>query len=171
MSLTEDLLTILGSYHQGYSLMRRRMRGYQDHSFSRSVKEASGPTLRVVLSRLKKQGLVKNERGIWNITDKGKEYLKKKLFFRKHKKRVNASNKSKSRRLIVAFDIPEYKRRERDWLRIELKNLGFEMLQKSVWFGPAPLPKDFVITVKEFGILEFLKFFKAEEQEVVHGNK
>ena len=169
MSLIEDLLTILGSYHQGYSLMRRRMHGYEDHSFSRSVKEASDSSLRVVLSRLKKQGLVKNERGLWNITDKGKEYLKKKLFFRKHKKRLNAPNKS--RRLIVAFDIPEYKRRERDWLRIELKNLGFKMLQKSVWFGPAPLPNDFVITIKEFGILEFLKFFKAEEQEVIHGNK
>lgn len=38
--------------------------------------------------------------------------------------------------MIVIFDIPEKQRVERDRLRRKLKELGFGMLQKSVWISP-----------------------------------
>jgi len=36
-------------------------------------------------------------------------------------------------RLIVLFDIPQHKAHVRDSLRRLLKNLGFEMVQRSIW--------------------------------------
>lgn len=47
---------------------------------------------------------------------------------------------------IVAFDIPEQKARLRDALRKKLKNLGFGMLQESIWISP----HDFVADLREF---------------------
>ena len=69
--------------------------------------------------------------------------------------------------MIVAFDIPERFKKERHWLRGELRGLGFEMLQKSVWFGSAPLPIGFVETLGTLRLLEFIKFFDAKEADIV----
>lgn len=165
MPLTNDLLTIISGYHEGYRLMRRRMHG---HSYGRNISghfaSASEPTLRVTLSRLKKRGLVQNKRGIWFITEKGLEYLSKKSLL---KLPFSKSNQGKPKNMIVAFDIPENFKKERNWLRAALKNLSFKMLQKSVWFGPAPLPSDLIFALKEIKILNFIKFFKAEESDIV----
>ena len=68
--------------------------------------------------------------------------------------------------MIVAFDVPERKRSQRDWLRAELKILGFIQLQKSVWFGPAPLPKTFILAVRDIHLLQYIKFYRANEYEV-----
>jgi len=45
--------------------------------------------------------------------------------------------------------------------------LGFEPIQKSVWFGPAPLPEDFLESLSELNLLPFLKFFRTTEEELV----
>lgn len=41
---------------------------------------------------------------------------------------------------IVLFDIPENKRRYRDYLRKILKEVGFHEFQKSIWAYPFPVP-------------------------------
>jgi len=61
---------------------------------------------------------------------------------------------------IVIYDIPHEKKRERDWFRRQLKNLGFIMVQISVWVGPSPLPKEFIDYVKFIGLKNQLKTFK-----------
>ena len=45
--------------------------------------------------------------------------------------------------VIFSFDIPEKERVKRAWVRGVLKNLGFTMIQQSVWLGKGPLPKQF----------------------------
>lgn len=47
---------------------------------------------------------------------------------------------------IVVFDIPQKKALLRDTLRKKLKNLGFGMLQESIWVSP----HDFVTDLREF---------------------
>ena len=69
--------------------------------------------------------------------------------------------------MIVAFDVPEHERYKRDWLREELLVLGFEPIQKSVWFGPSPLPENFVRELGSRELLSYLKFFRAREEELV----
>ena len=68
--------------------------------------------------------------------------------------------KTLPKNLIIMYDIPYEKRKERDWFRRHLRKLNYIMIQKSVWVGPSPLPKDFVDYVKSVGLLNQLKIFK-----------
>src|SRR3989344_5254871 len=56
--------------------------------------------------------------------------------------------KSSPKNLIVMYDIPHEKKKERDWFRRQLVNFDYIMIQKSVWVGPSPLPKEFMDYVK-----------------------
>jgi len=65
--------------------------------------------------------------------------------------------------LIVVYDFPDSKRKERDWFRRHLQKFEYLMVQKSVWVGPSPLPKDFLHYVKSIGLSNQLKTFKLVE--------
>ncbi len=68
--------------------------------------------------------------------------------------------KDATKNLIVIYDIPEEKKKERDWFRRHLKKFNYVMIQRSVWVGPSPLPKDFLNYVKSIGLKDKLKTFK-----------
>lgn len=68
--------------------------------------------------------------------------------------------KSAPKDLIVMYDIPEDKKKERDWFRRQLINFDYVMIQRSVWVGPSPLPKDFLKYVSELGLNGQFKTFK-----------
>ncbi len=73
--------------------------------------------------------------------------------------------------MIISFDIPETKHSLRDKLRSDLMALGFVMLQKSLWFGPGPLPEEFLEELDHARILKCLKFFEAREADIVGAEK
>ena len=62
--------------------------------------------------------------------------------------------------LIVMYDIPKDKKKEREWFRRHLQKFDYIMVQKSVWVGPSPLPKDFLAYVKKIGLLNQLRTLK-----------
>lgn len=64
------------------------------------------------------------------------------------------------RDLVVMYDIPKDKRKERNWFRRHLHKFGYIMIQKSVWVGPSPLPRDFLNYVKHIGLLNQLVTLK-----------
>lgn len=68
--------------------------------------------------------------------------------------------KESPKNLIVMFDIPEAKKAEREWFRFHLRKFDYEMIQKSVWVGPSPLPKDFLDYIKDIKLKECIKTFK-----------
>ncbi len=130
--------------------------------------------LRVALSRLKKRGLVENSAGIWSATKKGRGYIMNKIakvtgqnFIKCNHKKYDAKIRNRPKNMIISFDIPEIYRRKRDWLRIELVSLGFGALHKSVWFGPAPLPKEFIEALNDMKIIKHIKFFRASNYDIV----
>jgi len=170
MSLIDNLLTVLASYSGGYRPRRQRMRGYppEPKRQAKNYLEIKENTLRKTFSRLKARGLAENREGNWFITKKGKEYISRKLSdpFR-HQGGYSQTLRARPKTMIIAFDIPESKRRCRAWLRAELRLLGFEPLQKSVWLGPAPLPKEFIKALNGLSLLAYLKFFRASEVDVV----
>lgn len=69
-------------------------------------------------------------------------------------------NKNTPKNLLLIYDIPETRKKERDWFRRQLKNFDFIMIQKSVWVGPSPLPEDFLIYLKRIGLRKEFKTFK-----------
>lgn len=70
---------------------------------------------------------------------------------------------SDPKNLLLIYDIPEAMKRERDWFRRQLVTFGFIMIQRSVWVGPSPLPKEFLSYLKEIKIGDNLKTFKLEK--------
>ena len=68
--------------------------------------------------------------------------------------------KTAPKNLIVMYDIPHEKKKEREWFRRQLKKFNYIMIQKSVWVGPSPLPINFLAYVKSIGLSGQLKTFK-----------
>ncbi|MBI5732352.1 hypothetical protein HY967_00105 [Candidatus Jorgensenbacteria bacterium] len=173
MGTGEKILIVLSGYAERYRTIERDIHGGGPASFVK-LKECIGArpnTLRVTLSRLKRNGLVVNQSGKWLLTPVGQKIVKGGIItkiLRRFSHGVYApKSRSKSKKMIVVFDVPERERRHRDWLRIELAMMGFTQLQKSVWFGPAPLPKAFIRTVSDADMLQYMKFFRASKHEIV----
>jgi CRISPR-associated endonuclease Cas2 len=122
--------------------------------------------LRNRLSKLKKGGLLSNEKGIWKITPEGKIFLKKEKSTLIKFTSFKNIKLNPQKTMLVIFDIPEKKRLYRNWLRNELVGFGFTLIQKSVWFGPT-LPKEFITYLSDRKILEYIKFFKATEKDLI----
>lgn len=77
-------------------------------------------------------------------------------------------SKNQKKDLIVLFDIPENKKGEREWFRKQLREFGYEMIQKSVWLGPSPLPKEFVEYVKQVGLKDSVRTFKLASKQNIN---
>lgn len=110
------------------------------------------------LCKLNKNGYILKENDYISLLPKGRKYVENKkvrfLTFNSPYKKESPKN------LLVMFDIPEVKKAEREWFRFHLRQFGFEMIQKSVWVGPSPLPKDFLDYVKDIKLKECIKTFK-----------
>lgn len=100
------------------------------------------------LSRLHKEGIIKRiglrKRAVWHITKEGRKYLRQ-------KSSTPSSLKEDGKIRLIVFDVPEAERRKRRWLRDKLIEFNYKPLQKSVWLGKIPLPKQFL---DDLGILE-----------------
>jgi len=73
---------------------------------------------------------------------------------------TSSFKKDSPKNLIVMYDIPHNLKKERDWFRRHLAKFGYIMIQKSVWVGPSPLPKNFLDYLKEIKIGDSFKTFK-----------
>lgn len=134
-------------------------------------KEISGQTKHNYsnfIYRLKKDGLLKEtkkaNKKFFALTDKGKNklsLLKNKL----DKKLPHAIylKETTNQYTIIAFDIPEKQRRKRDWLRTVLTNLGFKMIQKSVWVGKIKIPKKFIDDLFFLKLADFVEIFEISK--------
>ena len=67
---------------------------------------------------------------------------------------------SSPKNLIVMYDVPFDQKKERNWFRRHLIKFGYVMIQKSVWVGPSPLPKNFLKYLKEMKIEDNFRAFQ-----------
>ncbi len=109
------------------------------------------------LSRLKNNDLISlnGENIIFNKKD-----LQKHFMFRNMSTRPTGKIK-----ILVLFDIPEPKRKIRNWLRLQLKLWNFKMIQQSAWLGDGPLPKEFLDHLKLLDIKECIKVLKIQNNK------
>ena len=125
-------------------------------------------TLSTILSRLAREGLVerkgRRQSSQWSVTKKGKMFLR-------------AGNESVPVKLpksdgvcrLVIFDIPEYERKKRTAIRVELIGCNFRQLQKSVWVGYHPLPHDFIMLLDELGLKDRVHIFSVIKSGTLRG--
>lgn len=108
--------------------------------------------------KLNKNGYISKDNDCILLSPKGRKYVENK------KVRLmtfdSPFEKNSPRNLLVMFDIPEDKKAEREWFRFQLRQFGYNMIQKSVWVGPSPLPKEFLDYVKNLKLKDCIKTFK-----------
>lgn len=125
------------------------------------TKEINAPRHRAFqfIHCLKRDELIK-ESGIrgksWTVTDRGIFKMRELQGRRKNYAKVDYP-KEGGELLLVIFDIPESLRAKRNWLRCVLRNMGFSMIQKSVWAGKVKLPQEFIDDIKTQGLLPFIE--------------
>lgn len=123
-----------------------------------------------MLYRLKNDGLVEDKvsdgKSYFKLTLKGRrcfEVLKKRHANALPPNVYSPHSQKSDKFVIVVFDIPERERKKRDWLRSALKNIGFQLIQKSVWMGKVKIPKEFLDDLKELRLVEFVEIFEISK--------
>lgn len=96
--------------------------------------------------------------GEYIITSKGRRFLEKQKSILKKFNTEKDENSPKD--LLIVYDIEESRKKERDWFRYHLKKFHFVMIQRSVWVGPSPLPKDFLDYLEQIKLKDNFKKFK-----------
>ncbi|MEK9194294.1 MAG: CRISPR-associated endonuclease Cas2 [Patescibacteria group bacterium] len=137
-------------------------------NFHKELEREAKIKYNTLIYKLKRDGLVvkslRNGLKIFTITMKGKnklEALKTKI--KKQLPSPKYEKKETTNPIIVAFDIPEKERRKRNWLRDVLKNLGFRIIQKSVWAGKVKIPKRFLEDLKKLRLIDFVEIFEVSK--------
>lgn len=114
---------------------------------------------------LKKRGWIKikeieDKKGII-LTPKGiGKVLKIKYKMMEKKKRKDG------KWLMVIYDIPERMRKVRESFRNDLKLLGFQKLQRSIWICPYDVLKEIQGLIRKYSIEKFVRLLLIEELEI-----
>ena len=161
MSLVEKILRELWNTSLSYKGVRVNLFGIP------KLKNHSCGSMRSTLSRLHKKGIVNMGDKGWYLTPIGKKYMKRKEDSLQQFE-YNFTKES-PKNLIVMFDIPETRKAEREWLRWHLKKFNYEMIQKSVWVGPSPLPKEFKDYISKIKLKDSIKTFKLARSYSISG--
>ncbi|MFA6397431.1 MAG: CRISPR-associated endonuclease Cas2 [Candidatus Paceibacterota bacterium] len=152
MTIIEKILNEIEKTSLNYKGVRVNLLGIPQ------FKKYSPNSIKTTLSKMKKDGFIKQNDNNWQVTNLGKKYIKRKAESLLNFESTFAKNEPKN--LIVMFDIPEPQKAERDWFRWNLKKFGYIMIQKSVWVGPSPLPKDFLDYLEKIKLEKSVKTFK-----------
>lgn len=109
--------------------------------------------------RLTKNGYLEKERDGYKLSVKGRSYSG-------HSHQLIYEKPKKDKKVLVIFDIVEAKKKTREWLRFQLKWWNFKMIQRSVWLGGGPLPKDFKKRLKDLGIDKSVIIFGIRSEKM-----
>ena len=108
---------------------------------------------------LKNRDIVREDSdGNCRFTDKGRKWLSGSIL-KHHCLRYGKWDKKWR---IVIFDIPEELHKNRNQFRAKLKNLGFYMLQKSVFVIPYPCEKELGYICRNLKIGDYVDVILAE---------
>ena len=119
-----------------------------------SVKERH--SFNSLLSYLKRDGLIEKSASRWAITKKGRNKL---TSYRGRFPNRQYTEEESGNLKIIAFDIPENLRGKRAWLRSVLRNMGFRMVQQSMWAGKRGIPKQFLEDLRTLKIVQYVDIF------------
>lgn len=153
----KDPMQIMGkSYEAMYGFIPRR---YKRNNFLQTVNRSfrTGDI----------EKIVKGDKIYLRLTSAGKKRLYRDFPI------LNLTKKWDKRWLIVAFDISEKSKSIRNNFRSKLKNLGFGMLQESVWISPLSIGQDMREFISSIGlsgqvfVMEISGFILGDPKQLV----
>lgn len=166
--LTLELLDLVfGAYQRSYrsahSALYGGSAGYYKHKEKtpRDIEFEEQQTFYSLLNRLKRQGFVSKKQSKYGTAWKATKQGLKKLFTLQNKKQMSYAIKPEKTLKIVSYDIPEWMKKKREWLREALEFLGFRMLHKSVWIGKNQIPEEFLHDLKDGELLNHIHIFEV----------
>lgn len=112
-----------------------------------------------MIYKLQREGFIKKTKNRkLLITVLGKEKYKKIL---SHLPRKHYQAQIDNSLKVIIFDIPEREKYKREWLRDQLRDIGFKMLQKSVWIGRRKFPSEFMEDIRDLKLLPYVEIFSV----------
>ena len=160
MSMRDEIMEILNTpkyYYKGIPMNALFLPAFQIYN-----KES----VRNNFYYLNKNGFIEKIDGNYILNKKGREFLNSNK--KQQLKSFDVIENKGPKNLLLLYDIPEDKKNERDWFRKTLIKFSFIMIQRSVWVGPSPLPKEFLDYVKSIGLKDSIKTFKLENDYKPH---
>jgi len=118
----------------------------------------SRKTIQAGLYRLIEFGIVEKKQDGFSLTKTGKA-----LSVRILGKKKSLEKKWDGKYRLVIFDIPEQKKKVRNWLREELYLLEYDQLQKSVFVGKHPLTSEIIGDIGRLGIREYVNYLLVDK--------
>ena len=130
------------------------------HRYIKSFcQDKSKITYRSSISRLCTQQFIKKDfNNIIGLTEKGRRAAREAFIKAELQLHKRDSGKWDGGWRMVTFDIPEQKRKHRDYLRKVLKAVGFHEFQKSIWIYPFPVPPFLKEVMLEENIKPYVRF-------------
>ncbi|MBI5401740.1 hypothetical protein HZB05_02875 [Candidatus Wolfebacteria bacterium] len=119
------------------------------------IKKLRENSLRTILWRLNKKGLIEKKNDDFQLTSLGLKYFKR--------IKNNQHKKWDGKWRIAMFDIPEKLKKEREWLRNQLYGLEYKSLQKSVFIGKFPLSEDLFREIFEKSLKDYVNLITVGE--------
>ncbi len=150
-TFSDELIAFLFSCHSNSirkKILWERLRNRQN--LSRSIYTQN-------IYRLKKRGIIKNEKDSYILSKKG-------IIYHSNPYKIIKNKPTKKQKILLIFDIPEVQKKSREWVRRQIKLWDFKMIQKSVWAGNGPLPKEFFDRLKILKIEKCVKTFKVQSK-------
>jgi len=152
MEEAKDPLRLMSSaYESMYGFVPRR---YTRHNFLQMIDRSlkTGDIERVV----------KNGKVYLRLTTSGRDKIKRDFPI------ASLTKKWNKRWVVLVFDIAEKSRKIRDLLRNKLRNIGFGMLQESVWITPLPIGQDTCEFIDTLGLSG--NVFVMEVSHIIFGD-
>jgi len=171
--VTDQFLWLVYSFGDTVSdlLYAGRPRGLQDFNpeakkFWREIqKKKNKKQFKRFVSYLRTKGYIKeNEAGVEKgilLTKKGEQ---KALAL--DCKLVEKEKRKDGKWIMVMYDIPEKKKRQRFFLRRDLKELGYKKLQNSIWICPYNTYKETEKIIEGYLLTSYVKIFLIEEIKI-----
>ncbi|KKR31892.1 MAG: hypothetical protein UT63_C0058G0018 [Candidatus Gottesmanbacteria bacterium GW2011_GWC2_39_8] len=126
--------------------------------FPSSIDRATNRLLRKGVVRVVERG----NQSVVVISEKGKTEL---LKYDLEKMEIEKQNQWDKKWRIVIFDVPNKYRKERDYLREKLVNMGFYPFQESVFICPYPCEKEIKFIREVLTIPHEIKYIVADRVE------
>jgi len=167
-SIGQKILSYLGETAEGLLELSVNMI-FDPNAFLDINADRNGRNFYQSLKQMERNGYLKKKQGKLYVTEKGRTKIIKKLL--KDKPTEQKKQWDGKWRGII-FDIPEINRRERDFLRRELKIIGLVEVQQSVWVFPFNIEKELKTLLKLWktdfsGDIRFILIEKMNDSDLI----